>query len=182
MTLNLAHCGLAIDSPLISPDAKNFRPSAWPPTRDFPIVIDAKGNVVSRYGDPIWDLRPWAKKAAILNFGDGEPRKRTPSLSSANADLLRQIVAWWLYGPMAMRSAVTLRQRFYDLRKLFFLCSCNGIPASDLMRFSAVADQLPLSFAPSQAEKILALLHVLYDMCFTSNVISLDLFCWTAKD
>lgn len=174
MTLNLAHCGLAIDSPLISPDAKNFRPSAWPPTRDFPVVIDAKGNVVSRYGDPIWDLRPWAKKAAILNFGDGEPRKRTPSLSSANADLLRQIVAWWLYGPMAMRSAVTLRQRFYDLRKLFFLCSCNGIPASDLMRFSAVADQLPLSFAPSQAEKILALLHVLYEQRDQLGFILLD--------
>lgn len=163
MTSGLAQYGLAIESRVVSPDAINFRPPTWPPGRDFPIVVDDQGIVISRYGDPVWDLRPWAKKAAILNFGDGEPRKRTPCLSPVNADLLRQVSAWWLYGPSAVRSAITLRQRFYDLRKLFFLCSSNGIAASDLMKFPVVADQLPLSLAPSQAESVLALLHVLYE-------------------
>lgn len=29
----------------------NHRPPTWPPPDDFPIVVDAKGTVVSRYAD-----------------------------------------------------------------------------------------------------------------------------------
>lgn len=163
MTLNLAHLGLAIDSPVVRLDAKNFRLPAWPPPPDFPIVIDAEGNVVSRYSESIWDLRPWAKKPVILNFGDGPPMKRSPSITRANADLLRRVVTWWLYGPTPVRNPLTLRQRFYQIRSLFSLCSSQGIVASDLNRFPAVADEFPRGIPSSSGEVILSLLHVLYE-------------------
>lgn len=163
MRLNVAHLGLAIDSPEVRQDAPNFRPPTWPPPRDFPIVMDAKGNVVSRYGDSTWDLRPWAKKPAMLNFGDGLPTKHSPCITPDNADLLRKIVAWWLYGPMAVRTTATLKQRFSTIRSLFSLSSSHGIHASDLCRFPAVVDMFRCQLGPSVAVDALTILHALYE-------------------
>ena len=56
MAVNVAQLGLAIDTSLVSSTAQNYRPKTWPPHRDFPIIIDADGKVVSRYGDPTWIL------------------------------------------------------------------------------------------------------------------------------
>lgn len=163
MAVNVAHLGLAINTPLVTPAAQNYRPQTWPPQHDFPIVIDADGKVVSRYGDPTWNLRPWAKKPIVLNFGDGPQIKGQPSISVANADLFRHITAWWLYGFKAVQNSQTLKNRFNYLRSLFILCSTHGITASELMRFPAVADRLPEVIAPSQFEHTLTLLHALYE-------------------
>lgn len=163
MVVNMAYLGLAIDVPLVTPAAQNYRPQTWPPQREFPIVIDANGKVVSRYGDHTWDLSPWAKKALLLNFGDGPYIKGASNITPANANLFRQIVAWWLYGPKGVQSPLTLKSRFIALRTLFVLCSSEGIIASDLMRFPAVAEQLPSVLAPSVAHVILTMLHVLYE-------------------
>lgn len=163
MAVNVAHLGLAIDMPLVTPEAQNYRPQTWPPHRDFPIVIDADGEIVSRYGEPIWDISLWAKKRLALNFGDGPQIKGQPSISSANADLFRHIAAWWLYGFKAVQKAKTLKNRFNYLRSIFILCSSQGVVASELMRFPAVADRLPEVIAPSQFEHVLTLLHALYE-------------------
>lgn len=163
MSVNLAHLGLVIDSSLVTLTAQNFRPQTWPPHHDFPIVIDAEGNVVSRYGDPVWDISLWAKKPVVLNFGDGALIKNSPRISPANADLLRQITAWWLYGPQAVQSPLTLKNKFNTLRALFVLCSKEKITASELMRFPVVADKLPKALIPSVADSALVLLHTLYE-------------------
>ncbi|UJB33420.1 hypothetical protein [Chromobacterium sp. Beijing] len=163
MSLSLAYLGLAIESPLTMPSALNFRPPTWPPPCDFPIVIDANGQVVSRYGDDVWNFRPWAKKPVIINFNQGWPRKGTPNINHENTDLLRQVVAWWLYGPSAVRSPITLRQRFYDIRPLFSLCSSQSILASELKRFPAVVDMFLSRFPSAAAINILSLLHALYE-------------------
>ena len=162
MAVNLAHLGLAIDTPLVTPAAQNYRPQTWPPQPDFPIVIDADGKVVSRYGDPTWNLSLWAGRPLVLNFGDGPLKKHSPSITSSNADLFRQIAAWWLYGPNAVQTAFTLKYKFNTLRALFILCSKEKIVASDLMRYPAVADQLPIVLIPSAAGSVLTLLHTLY--------------------
>lgn len=163
MKLNLAYLNLAIDSPIVRPDAQNFRPMTWPPTDDFPVVIDATGCIISRYGDFTWDLRPWAKKPVILNFGDGPQRKGVAKITPDNADLLRKIAAWWLYGPNAVRSPITLRQRFYEIKPLFNLCSQHGIIASDLKKFPAVVDEYRSRFIFTNGGGVLSLLHVLYE-------------------
>lgn len=160
--MNLAYLGLAIESPSVHADAQNFRPSTWPPPRDFPIVIDANGRVVSRYSDSTWDLRPWAKKPVILNFSDSPNGSGRSDITPENADLLRQISAWWLYGPMAVRSALTLRQRFGSIRSLFRLCSTHGIIASDLTKFPAVLDEYRENIS-STSKNLFPLLHILYE-------------------
>jgi hypothetical protein len=155
VTVDLAHLGLALDLPFISEERSNFRPSSWPPAPDFPVVLDAKGSVISRFGDPVWDLTVWAGTSAILNFGD----KR---LCRKNAELLKLVVAWWLYGPAALRHARTLRSAFYDVRHVFVLCTEHGILASDLWRFPAVAEKLSSVLKGSIAENVLTRLHILH--------------------
>ena len=99
MTKNiLSELGLGIDS-LAIPDAPNYRPPCWPPQRDWPVIIDAAGQVVSRWGDAIWRLDAWAGKRLTLNFGDGPAKKYVAAIDPANADLLRTVIGWWLYGP-----------------------------------------------------------------------------------
>lgn len=163
MLVSVAHFGLAIDAAQVTPAAENYRPKTWPPQRDFPIVIDAEGKIVSRYGDSIWNLSLWAKRPLTLNFGDGPQIKGQASITPANADLLRQITAWWLYGQRAVQNALTLKTRFCSVRALFTLCSTEGITASELIRFPAIADKLSNVIAPSVADNTLTLLHALYE-------------------
>lgn len=174
MAFDLRSLALNVDSPLVEPTAANYRPTSWPPDNDFPIILDAQGKVVSRYGDPIWNLAPWAKTAMILNFGDGPQRRGAPSITPENADLLRAISAWWLYGPRAIRTPATLLKRHGALRPLFSLCSEKGITASDLYKFAAVADELPSRLTPSSAEETLLLLRSLYEQRNTLNFCLLD--------
>ena len=155
MTINLAHLGLAIDSPLVAEGKTNFRPNSWPPAPDFPIVLDAGGKVLSRYGDSVWDLTVWAGKSTILNFRD----KR---LCQQNLALLKTVVAWWLYGPSALQHPVTLRSAFYEIRPIFALCTSRGILASDLWRFPAIAGLIPGVLQGSTGERVLTRLHMLH--------------------
>lgn len=163
MPVTASQLGLGIDSPLVAPTAPNFRPPHWPPPKDFPIVIDAKDNVISRYGDPEWKLWPWAKKSITLNFGDGPRRKGRHVVSTRNADLFRQVCAWWLYGRRAAQTPRSLEQRFKTLKPLFILCSQRGICASELSRFPAVSDEYFSSIRPSSGEAVLSHLHTLYE-------------------
>jgi len=150
MTMRLS---LGIESSLARSEFKNFKLDMWPPHPSFPIVIDESGNTISRYGEDIWDLTPWATKSVIINFRDRR-------LSPINIELLKQVLAWWLYGPTAIRHPRTLRQAFYDIRPLFALCSSNNIAASDISRFPNVANQLPTML--SDAATTFSRLHVLY--------------------
>lgn len=163
MTTNFAYLGLAIESPVVTPDSINFRPKTWPPADDFPIVIDAEGQVISRYSDQLWNLNPWVRRARILNFGDGPPAPRTPCITPENASLLRQVTAWWLYGPAAVRNAITLSHRFYLIRSLFVHCSNYGISGSDLYRYPAIVDEFISKIQPSGGSLMLSLLHALYE-------------------
>lgn len=163
MPVTVSQLGLAIDTPLVSPQSRNFRPPRWPPPSTFPIAIDANGNVVCRYGDCRWNLWPWARKSLTLNFGDGPQRKGVPSITTENANLLRQIAAWWLFGTRAVRSAGDLDHRFRLLRPLFIHCSQHGISAAQVSNYPAVCDSLSSLLAPSTAAGFLAQLHNLFE-------------------
>ncbi|MCY1345242.1 hypothetical protein D9M68_343950 [compost metagenome] len=175
MKVALPEFSLNIDSPLVTRSASNFQPPTWPPPQDFPVTIDKHGTVISRYGDAKWNLAPWAKKSVALNFGDGPQRVGFSSITPANADLLRRIAGWWLWGPRAVKNPITLLNQFNLLRPLFILCSNAGISASALERFPAVADKLPEVLLPSSTEAALALLHSLFEQRDRLGFTLLDL-------
>lgn len=172
-SVDLAHFGLAIDTPLAVPGAVNYRPPDWPPPPDWPVMVNAAGEVISRWCDSVWRLDPWAKKAMSLNFGDGRVTNTEP-IDPANANLLRLIAGLWIWGHNGVRNCNTLQQRFSCLRRLFVLCSLEGILASDLVRFPAVAARIPGVLAPSQADVALTWLHNLYDRRATLGFTLLD--------
>lgn len=164
MTKNiLSELSLGIDSPLADPDAPNYHPPCWPPQHDWPVILDVAGQVVSHWGDAIWRLDPWAGKPVTLNFGDGSAKKHAAAIDPANANLLRTVIGWWLYGPNGARGYRGLKTRFDQMRRLFVLCSQEGILASELSQFPRVADRLPNILQASRAEEFLALLHELYE-------------------
>ena len=158
----LTTLGLSIESPLAVPGASNYRPESWPPPPDWPVVIDAQGKVISRWGDPIWRLDPWAKKALTLNFGDGPVKKSATPISSKNANLLRIITGWWLYGPYGARGYRSLKTRFDQMRRLFVLCEEEGILASELNHFPRVCERIPAFLHTSRKTEFLTLMHELY--------------------
>ncbi|WP_228892406.1 hypothetical protein [Pseudoduganella aquatica] len=162
MSVDPLRLGLAIASPIVTPNAPNYRPPTWPPASDWPVIVDAAGRVISRWGDSVWRLDPWAGKARTLNFGDGCV-VHCPPIDPDNANLLRRIVGWWIWGPNGVRTVGTLRSRFDQIRAVFVQCAKAGILASDLMRFPRVADRLPEVIAPSGADSILQLLHTIYE-------------------
>ncbi|MCU1051129.1 hypothetical protein JAK50_11460 [Stenotrophomonas maltophilia] len=149
--------GLQINSPLVTPSTANFRPPYWPPPSDFPVVIDAEGVVISVYGDVAWNLAPWAGKTCSVPFGDGG--RRGAAVSGKNADLLRQIAAWWLWGASAIQSAVTLKVRVSQIRQLAAVCSEQGILMSELTRFPKVIDKIATSIRASDGHLMIGLLH-----------------------
>lgn len=137
------------------------------------MVEDAQGNPISRWGDPIWRLDPWAEKPVSLNFGDGKVIHTTP-IDRANADLLRLLVTWRLWGPRGVRTVNTLKNFFTPLRAIIALCSREGILASDLMRFPAVMAQVPRVLAPSCYDKFVPDLHRLLDVQHALGFVLLD--------
>lgn len=169
----LEQFGLAINSPLITPTSRSYRPPSWPPPRDWVVVEDAKGNPISCWGDSIWRLDPWAGKSVSLNFGDG-PVTHTTQIDRANADLLRLLVTWRLWGPRGARTVNTLVTVFSLIRTIVALCSRNGILASDLIRFPAVMDQVPQALAPSTFETSETELHRLLDAQQALGFVLLD--------
>ncbi|WP_454743374.1 hypothetical protein [Cupriavidus necator] len=175
MNVALPELSLNIDSPLVTRSASNFQPPTWPPPLEFPVTIDKHGTIISRYGDAKWNLAPWAKKSVTLNFGDGPQRVGFSSITPANADSLRRIAGWWLWGPRAVKNPITLLNQFNLLRPLFILCSNAGISASALERFPAVADKLPEVLLPSSTEAALALLHSLFEQRDRLGFTLLDL-------
>lgn len=173
MKFNKANFGLAIKCPFVTPESENFRPLSWPPASDWPVMIDANGDVVSRYGDPIWRLDPWAKKAECLNFL-GSRSKSQAQVSPQNVELLKIITAWWIWGPKGVRNAGTLVSKFVQIKKIFVLCSSNGILVSDLGRFPVIAEQIAEIVPPSHSGGLLTLLHDLYQNKETLGFTVLD--------
>jgi len=163
MTYEAVQWRLGIDSPSVSPTATNYRLPSWPPPHDFPIVVDAEGRVVSRYGDAEWALWPWCRAEKVVNFGDGPQRRGSRRLSRENASLFRQIAAWWLYGPRPVRRASTLVRQCTEIRAILAYCTDQGIAASNLSAFPALIDGLAAVLRTSFAESLLVLLHRLFD-------------------
>lgn len=162
---DLQEMTIGVETLLITPESPNYRVPSWPPPRDWPVVVDKNGEVISRWGDARWNLTPWAGHSVSLNFGDGERRagREAAGLDTENANILRMLATWLLWGPQAARRVITIRTNFTLIRPILVLCSQNGISASRLMRFSNVFDQLPEVVRSSNFMAAITLLQRFYD-------------------
>jgi len=157
MTRQIPMLGLQIDSPLASPLSANYRPPTWPPPPDFPVVIDDKGVIDCVYGDTAWNLARWEGKTCSVPFGDGGGR--CARVSRENADLLRQIAGWWLWGPSSVQSAAALKARVAQIRPLAAICSEHNILISELSRYPKMIDEVALHTRSSDGPLMISLLH-----------------------
>jgi hypothetical protein len=165
VSINLSHFGLGIQTTSVGPTARSFRPPSWPPPKDWVCIEDKDGNPVSRYGDPVWDFTPWAGKTTTFDFGDGpKVHARSPVIDPANAEILRQFVAWRAWGSRAAPAFKTLFGFAKWCRQIIQVCSDNKILASDLWRYPAVIDQLAQMLAPSTYDKVVAEMERLRDV------------------
>lgn len=159
--MNIDLLGLQIDNPNVHPQASNFRPPSWPPPPDWAPILDAEGKPVCRYMDTIWPLDVWAGKPLKLNFGDG--KTKGTRIDPANAELLRQCVAWFMYGTRGCRRPGTIYSKLTAIKPVFAICSQEGILARDLMRFEEVIDKVAAKLAPSIFYTTIGILHDLLD-------------------
>lgn len=162
MTVAVLELGLGLPAEWVTPASRCYRPASWPPPRDWVVSEDRHGKALSQWGDPVWDLSPLAGKSFKLNFGDGPEGVAAP-IDSANADLLRLIITWLLWGRRPIKAANTLSQAFQCFRPIIALCSSEGILASDLSRFPRVLERVPDVIAPSGYSATIGRLHRLLD-------------------
>lgn len=147
----------------ITSSHRSYRPPSWPPPPDWVSFEGRDGSVLSRWGDHCWNLSALVGYSLQLNFGDGPDPGRSAPLDPANANLLRCMVGWRMWGPRAVRSAATVQGIFSRLRPIMELCSREGILASDLMRFPKVLEQVPGILPPSGYDVTIAELHRFWD-------------------
>lgn len=100
----------------------------------------------------------------ILDFGDDVKNRKAKKLDLANADVLRLITTWRMWGIKSCGSANGLKGVFLAIRRLISLCSDNGILATDLMRFPKVLDQISSIIPPSLHKITILELHRLWDV------------------
>lgn len=165
MSEYLAEMTVGIDVSVVKPESPNYRVPTWPPSPDWPVVIDKNGTVTSRWGDSTWNLTPWTGRAMSLNFGDGQLRKgrQAEPLDAENANTLRLVATWLIWGPQSVRATLTVRTHFCLLRPIFVFCIQNRISATTLMRFPNLLEQLPRIIRTSNYVSVIALLQRLYD-------------------
>ncbi|CAG0955168.1 hypothetical protein ANAEL_00294 [Anaerolineales bacterium] len=167
--------GLAIKTDSVTPASRSYRPPSWPPPRDWVCIEDANGNVVSRWGDPIWRFYPLAGKPLTLNFGDGPQLVQTTPIDRDNADLLRLLATWRGWGPRGARTALSLKNNFFTpMRAIIALCSREGILASELMRFPAVRAKVSQVISPSYFDIVISELQRVLDARQELGFILLD--------
>ncbi|WP_147411104.1 hypothetical protein [Pseudomonas cavernicola] len=168
---------IGVIHPTNTPSSPNFKLPSWPPPADFPVVVDQDGNVISRISDHIWNISIWAGKSLHLNFGDGPQRRSSdPVISKENADILRLVSAFWLWGPKPSISADSLKARFTSIFNVFRFCSSRNIVATQLSESSAI-DELHTSFTTAAGEKALVLLHDLFEQSKALQFVILNKEC-----
>lgn len=156
---------LRLSAPHVTSAGANFRLPSWPPPPDFPLLLDAKGQVISRFAHSTWSLSLIAGHACVINFGDGPTSGRR--IDPGNASLFRLAVLWFMYGERRGISPTTLKYYAALLKTVFACCAGLDAPilASELSRFPRVVEgPLAAAVAPSVKAKTIALLHELYQV------------------
>lgn len=161
--------GLSILDTSVNSDALNFRPNTWPPEYGFPVIIDSDGKVISRYGDVRWDFTSWHGSIQKIYFGDGPGNGY--KVSKENADLLRLIMAWWLWGPGESITTRTLVSKFHTIKPIFVICSQYNILVSELSRHPEIIKKIAIEGKFSHNH----LITYLHDISFNSDKLGFSI-------
>lgn len=161
--------GLSILGVSTTTDALNFRPKTWPPEEDFPVVVDSTGHIVSKYNDVRWDFTSWHGSTQKIYFGDGPGNGY--KVSKDNADLLRLIMAWWIWGPGESTTTRTLVSKFNTIKPIFVLCSQHNILVSELSRHPEVIKKIAIEGKFSHNH----LITYLHDISFNSDKLGFSI-------
>ncbi len=161
--------GLSILGVSTTTDALNFRPKTWPPEEDFPVVVDSTGHIVSKYNDVRWDFTSWHGSTQKIYFGDGPGNGY--KVSKDNADLLRLIMAWWIWGPGESITTRTLVSKFNTIKPIFVICSQHNILVSELSRHPEVIKKIAIE-GKFRHNHLITYLH---DISFNSDKLGFDI-------
>lgn len=165
MTTCMSIFGLSGHDPWMDESRRSYRPPRWPPPRDWVVSEDRDGNVISRWGDSVWNLSPWAGHSFSITFNDDENtlRKNNKLIDKQNADLLRLIATWRIWGIRSCSNASSFHITFCLFKQIITLCSESEIVASDLSRHSNVLDKIPEIIRPTNHSKLMVELLRLLD-------------------
>lgn len=164
---------LKIRASVVHPLADNFSLNSWPPSLDFPVVVAANGDVISKFSDSVWNISVWAGKTCSINFADGKLRKGVERISPANALILRQVAAWWLWGPGSVTTSSGIISRISQIKPLFIKCSAAGVDIVELSNRKELVDRL---CGEDGVRNKLSLLHLLHGLFENRNRIGFVLF------
>lgn len=175
MSVDLSQFRLGVSRPFSVEDDPSLFLSSWPPTTDFPVVVDRDGTVVSRYGDSRWDLTPWEGWKTHISFNDSPSNRLGVSrISKQNADVLRMITAWWIWGYRGARTANCLTRRVSAIKPIFTVCSMEGIDVRELADHPAVLDKVCLALG--RIKKAPTTVRLLHDLLNRKHELGFVLF------
>lgn len=168
MTMILDSLSLGSTKTWMDSTRASYRPPSWPPPREWVVSEDQDGNPISEWGHSKWDLTLWAGVPFILNFQEKYRYKRKnrqhPSpMDAQNADLLRLIMTWKIWGSTQGLGVSSIRTAFILLRKVVSFCSTNGILVSELNSRPDLVEKIPSLVSKSLYRTLILELHRLFE-------------------
>lgn len=120
-----------------------FKPNSFPPKDNFAISIDSDRNVVSRYGDDVWDLSPFGSRVKF-HFSD---------YSKDNAASFKQLMFYVIYSHLFPGKYTSLTAWYFTFKNVFQACSKYNIHIERLNTFPRVIEEIGESFAKNSPSK-----------------------------
>lgn len=127
----------------VSETSACFKSVNYPPKSDFAMSIDHDGNVISRYGDDIWDLSSFGAKFK-LQFGE---------FDETNKALFKQLMFYVIYSHLFPGSYNSLMCAYVPFQNIFRVCTKYKLDASDVRRFPKVVEEAAQSLAKASPSK-----------------------------
>ena len=121
----------------VSEKSPCFKALEYPPADYFALSIDKDQNVISKYGDDIWDFTAFGLNAKI-NFKNLDPENR---------QLFKQLIYYITYSHLFPKTYNSLFQWYMSFKDVFATCSRHNIKASDLSRYPRLIDEIAINYA-----------------------------------
>ncbi|QLE07759.1 hypothetical protein HYD28_01525 [Pseudoalteromonas shioyasakiensis] len=127
----------------------------YPPKEDFVLSINQEGQIVSRYGDDVWDF---------TSFG-GDTKYKFYEYDETNKKLFKQLMYYIIYSHLFPGKYRSLNAYYIPLSAVFRSCSSANVIASELHRYPKVIE----GFAKQYAQKSPSLVNSA--VCYFNKIL-----------